>query len=340
MAAGSHPTAFESDLYRRLGVRFDAPVEVINAAYTALMKLHGPRAMNDGDITAKELGEAKAILSGRDRSAYDAYRKSSVRGTIGPYRLLHRVAEGGFGTTYKAEHVLVGEPSCIKHCSEISPTAEMILKQETKAIWNLRHYGIPVMRDLLKLDDGSYALAMSWVDGLTLQQVVEQHGRLDPEHVAWITERILNTLTYLHHHGVVHGDIKPQNIIVQDTTHIVVLVDFGLSVIKPSATSNSKGYTDLFSPPEQVAGTTLIPGSDFYSLGMTMLYALGGGYSAVERKDVPASLPDPMCDFIKSLIVRGVLERPRYAEKVFEDLKRVRMRSFGREHSDMRLFTH
>ncbi len=332
-----HPAAYDTDLYQVLQVSPRAPQEVIDAAHRALLKLYGPRAAGDNESYARTVNEAYDILS-KERRKYDNYCRSPAT-TIGPYRVMHKVAEGGFGTTYKAEHLLLREYSCLKHCSEISPAAEEILKQETKAIWNLRHYGLPIMRDLLKLDDGSYTLAMSWIEGPTLQQAVEKHGRLDPENVAWITERVLNTLSYLHHHGVIHGDIKPQNIIVQENTHIVVLVDFGLSVVKPSASSISKGYTDLFSPPEQVGGTTLVPGSDFYSLGMTMLYALGGSFDAVARKDVPASLPDPMCNFIRQLIVRNVLERPMHADKLFEDFERIRLESFGRAHSNMKQFT-
>jgi len=340
MGESPHPTVFDEDLYRVLHVHPRADPAVIDVAYKALLKKYAPRKAGDSESTARSLGEAYMILSDpRERRKYDEHRRSASDGAIGPYRLLNRIAEGGFGVTYKAKHVLLGELSCIKHCSEISPQAELILKEETKSIWNLRHYGLPIMRDLLALADGSYALVMSWVAGPTVQQVVEKHGRLHPENVAWITERILNTLVYLQHHGVLHGDIKPQNIIVQEETHIVVLVDFGLSVVRPSSSSTSKGYTALFSSPEQIAGKTLVPGSDFYSLGATMLYALGGGFGAVERKDVPKELPDAMCAFIKKLLVHDVLARPRNAEELFEEFKRVRMESFGREHSDMKQFT-
>lgn len=337
----SHPSIYEQDLYHVLQVHPRAQQEVIAAAYKSLLKLCAPRALGDSETAASTLGEAYGVLSKpSERRKYDAYRQSaSADKTIGPYRIIQEVAQGGFGTTYKAEHVLLGEHSCIKYCSEISPASEAILKQETRSIWNLRHYGLPTMRDLLQLDDGSYALAMSWIEGPTLQQLVEKHGKLDPENVAWVTERILNTLVYTHHHGVLHGDIKPQNIIVQEDTHIVVLVDFGLAEVKPTAVSGNKGYTELFSPPEQMAGKTLVPGSDFYSLGMTMLYCLGGGIKAVERKEVPADVPDPLCDFIKSLVVRNVLERPVQAEKLFGTFQDVRRTSFGRDSSNMKQFT-
>jgi len=334
------PGAFSRDLYRILQVDARATDDVIHAAYRALMRAHAPRKAGDDDAEARRYNEAYDILKNPvERRQYDAHCTQKSTGLIGPYRILHKVAEGGFGVTYKAEHSVNGGFSCIKHCSEISLRAEEILKRETSVIWDLRHYGLPAMRDLLQLGDGSYALAMSWIEGPTLEQLVEKQGPQDPENVAWITERLLNTLVYLHHHGVLHGDIKPQNIIIQEQTHMVVLVDFGLAMAKPSATSKSSGFTALYSPPEQMAGKTLVPGSDFYSLGMTMIHALGGGHRAVERKDVPASLPDPLCDFIRSLIARDVLHRPRSAEQLFEQLKQVRIKSFGRAHSKLKPVT-
>lgn len=334
-----HPSIFNKDLYRVLQVSSRASQAVIDAAYKALLKQCAPRALGDTETEARGLGEAHVVLTNpRERRKYDEYRRDTEVKVVGPYRLLHPVATGGFGTTFKAEHTEHGGYSCIKRCNKISPVAEEILQQETRSIWDLRHYGLPVMRDLYRLPDDSLALAMSWIEGPTLEKLVEKHGKLESENVAWIAERIINTLSYLHFYGVLHGDIKPQNVIVQES-HIVVMVDFGLSAVKPTAMTGSKGHTELFSPPEQIAGNTIVPGSDFYSLGMTMLYALGGGYKAVERKEVPADLPDPMCDFLKKLIVRNVIERPKYADKLFEEFKSVRLKSFGRDHSNIKQFT-
>jgi serine/threonine protein kinase len=332
------PSAFDRDLYAKLQVHPRAHPDVIEAAYKALLKQHMPRTSGARDTIATDLGEAHSYLhDAKDRRRYDDYRRSKNAG-LGPYKIIKRVAEGGFGVTYKAEHSVVGDYSCIKQCHELSVTAEEVLKQETKAIWNLRHYGIPTMRDILTLDDGSLALVMSWIEGPTLAQIIEKHGRLDAEHVGWITERIINTLSYLHHHGVLHGDIKPQNIIVQPDTHVVVLVDFGLAAVKPTASFSARGYTEIFSPPEQVGGKPLLPGSDFYSLGMTMLYALSGEYRRVQARQIPTSVPAAMEQFIYSLIKQNVLERPERADKLFQEISTVRHKSFGREHSGMKPF--
>src|SRR5205814_52672 len=98
----------------------------------------------------------------------------------------------------------------------------------------------------------------------------------DPEHVAWITERILNILKYLHMHGVVHGDLKPNNVIIQTESHTVTLVDYGLSAARPTSATQVKGYTPHFAAPEQIAGGSLLPETDLFGLGMTLVFALGG----------------------------------------------------------------
>jgi len=333
------------DYYEALEVHPRASREVIDAAFKALMKRHHPD-VKQGTLgrKARLFNEAHDTLTDPElRKHYDANRFKSVSGTVlGEFRIDSPIAEGGFGKTYKGTHLTVDEPVCIKHCSRISAADTAILIEEAKAMWDLRHYAIPAVRNLLKLDDGSVALVMSYVPGPTLDEVVQSYAakgeRLDPEDVSWMVERILNALSYIHRHGVVHGDLKPQNIIIQPDSHTVVLVDFGLAAIKPSRTDKAKGYTDLFSPPEQMRGAPLLPQTDFYSLGMTMLYALNGGdVDRCTKLQVPNNLPDPMCQFLKRLIVRDPLSRPDWrSENLMETISETRKKSFGRTNSGMK----
>ena len=328
-------TPTPSGYYAALEVHPRASMEVIRAAFHALVKVHHP---DQGGKPAafKEINEAFAVLSDADkRKEYDAGLKSTGTDTIiGNYRVLEAIAEGGFGKTYKGEQIINKQLVCIKHCSEVSSAHDAVLIAEANTIWNLRHYALPAMRDMHRLDDGSLALVMSYVPGPTLEQIVEKVGKLDAETVAWIVDRLLNALLYLHHHGVIHGDIKPQNVIVQPETHSVVLIDFGLSVVKPLSSTKALGYTPIFAPPEQMAGKPLLPGSDFYSLGMLMLYALSGDMKAVERLDVPSSCPNVIRQFIKSLIARDILARPQ--GDIFEQFRTLRTEAFGRSRSGMK----
>lgn len=321
------------DPYKILEVDHRASAAVIKAAYHALVKIHHPDHSGDPK-RFKEVTAAYEILSDSDKKKkHDKLAKEKTGTIIGSYRVLESIAEGGFGATYKGEHIITKDPVCIKHCSMVSPAHDAILIQEMKSIWDLRHYAMPVMRDLERLDDGSLALIMSYIPGYTLEQIVEKAGKIEPETTAWITERILNALLYLHHHGVIHGDIKPQNIIIQPNTHSVVLVDFGLAMVRPGSSDKSIGYTPVFASPEQIAGKALLPASDYYSLGMLMVYALNGG-KRMDKKEVPSSVPDPMAHFISTLVKKDVLTRPQSG--IFEEFVKVRQDSFGRTRSGMK----
>lgn len=325
------------DHYSNLQVSSRAETEVIHAAYRALAKIY-----NTDPAKLKTLNESKTVLlDDKLRGEYDQELQHKSGKIIGQYRVIRKIAEGGFGITYLGEHITLGTPVCIKHASKVSPLDEQLMFEEARSIWDLRHFGMPSIRDIIKLPDGSVCLVMSYIPGMTLHSIVESYVKkkknIDPEHVAWITERVLNVLRYLHFHGVVHGDVKPQNIIVQLDSHQVVLVDYGLSLVKPSHDSKNKGYTPFFAPPEQVAEDTLLPESDFYGLGMSMIFALGGD---IESKSVPASTPQPMCDLIKRFVAYDVLSRPNWGkEDLCETIQRVRKDSFGRAVSNMKPLT-
>jgi serine/threonine protein kinase len=325
------------DHYKTLQVARFAHQDVVEAAYKALLKqFHPDKGLSVSGERAREINEAYEELTKR-RSEYDRNLKSEKPKTIGNYKILSPLAEGGFGRTYKAEHIINRELVCIKDCFNISKEENEFLIEESRTVWNLRHYALPAMRDLIQMEDGRVVLVMSYIEGPTLEQLVKKVGAIDFEHVCWITERIINAMNYMHRSGVVHGDIKPQNIIVQEDKHMAVLVDFGLSSVKPTSTSDAKGYTPFFAAPEQIAGKPLLPETDYYSLGMTMLFALGGGSDFVERKLVPNDVPDELCRFIKKLIARDIASRPQYGKDDLGDMiVQVREKVFGRRRSNLK----
>ncbi len=328
-----------TDPYKVLEIDRKASLPVVKGAYKALAKVS-----QDDEDKLRRLNAAHDLLKDdAKRRKHDRDKGNSVkRGkVVGGYRITEQIADGGFGTTYKAEHRETGCTVCIKHANNISAHDEEILLNEARAVWDLRHWGIPCMRDILRMPDGSIALVMSYVEGPTLAQILEKpqyNDGLDPEHVAWIAGRNLNTLKYLHHNGVVHGDVKPQNIIVQPVGHTAVLVDYGLSKVKPTRRDGAMGYTPYFAAPEQIAGGVPIPETDFYGLGMTMIFALGGD---IEYIKVPGSTPSELVGFIKKLIKQKPLARPRWpknpADKdLCDELEEVRIECFGSASSGMK----
>lgn len=335
------------DLYEALEINPNASEEVMNAAAKALkVKYHPDNRKTGNERRFKEVCEVFDILSDpTTRVRYHDARKRLKDDAIGEYKILSEIAEGGFGTTYKAKHIIVKEFACIKKCSNIDPFDEEILIDEARAMWNLRHYSVPSVKGLVRFSDRKLGLVMSYIPGPTLTQILEKlvgmRKTLDPEHVAWVTERALNALRYIHYNGVVHGDLKPQNVIVEPDKHLASIVDFGLSKIKPKTGTGSKGYTELFSAPEIIGGGDATPQSDFYSLGMTMIFALSGDQEHLERKEIPKGTPEPIKRFIRKLIVRDPLSRPRWQRNIndpdlWDEFLKVREESFGRSRSQLK----
>lgn len=320
-----------ANYYKVLQVDPLAEEEVIHASYRALAKKY-----SKDENHLQQLNLASEVLLDSDRRrTYDVGCKPKGK-VVGNYKIIEKLAEGGFGTTYKAEHTTLGSLVCLKHAQNVSALDEQILLDEAKVIWDLRHWGIPAIRDILRMPDDSLSLVMSYVPGPTLAEVLEKNKPgIDPENVAWITERILNILRYLHMHGVIHGDIKPQNIIIQPENHTVTLVDYGLSLIKPTRKSESKGYTPYFAAPEQTSGKPLLQETDLYGLGMTMIFALGGD---VARVKIPDYTPPEIEQLIKRMIRQSPIQRPPVwtVEDLCETIVEVRKKDFGRRSSAMK----
>lgn len=319
-----------TDYYTALQVNPAAHQVVIAAAYQALTShlFLDPR-------TAAPFHEAYNVLSDpATRAIYDQKRAKDLQ--LNGYEVVEKIGAGAFGPTYKIKHQLTGELSCLKHCSKLSAEGNDILRQETIAMWNLRHFGIPAVRDLIQLNNGNLALIMSYVEGPTLHQTLHHNGALEAEHVAWIAQRILNILLYLHERNVYHGDLSPKNIIIQPEHHTVVLIDYGLAMVKPAADTENKGYRMYYSAPEQENKAPLTPQCDLYSLGMTMIAALtGGDESALKTRRIPSTVPRAMQQFIQRLIATDPDDRPAVwaKENLFATVQEMRRQAFGRTHT-------
>jgi len=249
---------------------------------------------------------------------------------IGNYKVIQQIGEGGFARTYEAEHMLLGTKACLKQNINITPEDADVLKQETALLWDINHHSLPAMKDFLKLDDGSYVLAMTFVEGKNLEQIIKKHKAVHPEDVCWMTQRLLQALYYLHAHGIVHADVKLQNVIVQPKIHNAVLVDYGLSSLRPKSNTRPIGYTQAFAAPELLDGKPPIPQSDLYGLGIVMLYALGGDPFA---KTYPSSVPQPIKNYCDAFLKYNPLDRPDWKDDLVSKLSDVRQEVFGRRHS-------
>lgn len=321
-----------SNLYQTLNVDPRASAEVIQAAFKALaLKYHPDHSTGNVELF-RQIDEARKVLLSDKRKDYDREIGNALAGkkVIGSWEVVKFLAEGAMGRTYVVRHILTKKLAVLKACMEVSPEHTDIMLNEARAIWDIRHYAFPAVREVIQLDDGALAIVMTYVPGPTLEQVVKHVGAVPPEHVGWIFERLLAGLNYLHANGVIHGDLKPQNIILQPDSHGAVMIDFGLSMVKPTNRDSNIGFTAHFSPPEQLSTDRkpLIPESDLYALGMTMIYALTG--KMAKRTD-PAlkKLPEDIQAFLMALTHPDILKRPNWNTDLLQTFGAIRTKCFG-----------
>ena len=246
------------------------------------------------------------------------------------YEILAQIGEGGFGRIFQARHRLLDELACLKQNINADPEHVELLRQEGKILWRLyEHHSIPSVKEFCKIDEKNAVLVTTYIDGKTLEETVEKEGRLHPEDTSWIVERLLGALFYCHYNGVVHSDIKPQNLFIEPTKHDIKLIDFGLSVFRPTAKTTPVGTTEMYAAPELLLGKPPIPETDLYGAGIVMLYALGGD---LRCKAFPKDTPKELREFCARLLRYDPSERPNWSSNLFAQLSDARFVAFGRRH--------
>lgn len=250
---------------------------------------------------------------------------------LGNYEIIRQIGEGGFGRVFEAEHYILKEKACVKQNIHATKEDAGLLRHEAKILWNLSDYhSIPSVKDFFEIDRKNAAIVLSYIDGKTLEEIVESKGPLHPEDACWITERVLGALYYTHSYGVIHGDVKPQNIFVEPRKRDVKLIDFGLASYKPGSGTRPKGYTPRYAAPESVLGNPPIPETDLYGAGLVLLRALGGD---IAKKSFRSDTPQEIADFCSKLIRYDPTERPNWEkENLILELSDIREKVFGRRH--------
>ncbi len=204
----------------------------------------------------------------------------------GRYDLLGLLGEGGMGAVYRARHVFTGADVALKimHSSVArSPNARDRFLREAQAPSAIGHPGIVSVTDAGVADDGTLYLALELLEGENLGEAVER-GSVDAASLITYSMELLDALGAAHGTGIVHRDIKPDNIfLVREAGggRQVRLLDFGIThhvdetVDKLTQTGTILG-TPHFMSPEQASGGVIDARSDLYSVGGTMFYALTG----------------------------------------------------------------
>ncbi|HOU11849.1 MAG TPA: serine/threonine-protein kinase [Anaerolineae bacterium] len=204
------------------------------------------------------------------------------------YRIVRELGRGGMGAVYHAWDMRLSIPVALKEMipqSEISTQLLQELRtqfqQEATVLARLSHPHLVGVTDFFEEGRNIY-LVMKFVEGESLADRIKREGALPEAQVVKWSEQLLEALSYCHSQGIIHRDIKPQNIIIRPDGQ-AVLVDFGLVKLwdpnDPKTRTAVRGIgTPQYAPPEQYeldVGHTE-PRSDLYSLGATMYHALTG----------------------------------------------------------------
>lgn len=199
----------------------------------------------------------------------------------GRYRIDQQIGVGGMAVVYRATDLNTQHFVAVKVLKpEYNQDAEYVARfqREAEAASKMTHHNIVNLLDVGMDSSGNRYLIMEYVEGQTLKDVIREKGRLSETSAVQITIRILSALQHAHSNGIIHRDIKPQNILMQSDGHVKV-ADFGIARMANKNTlakgDSVMGSVHYFSP-EQASGKEAGVTSDIYSVGVTLYEMLTG----------------------------------------------------------------
>jgi serine/threonine-protein kinase len=219
----------------------------------------------------------------------------------GRYRIEAIVGTGGMGRVYRGEHVGIGRAVAVKvlhHDLHRNREAAQRFQREAIASGRLDHPNIVNIYDFGVLPHGACYLVMELLEGETLGERLDREGRIPWREAVAILRGVLLGLRHAHERGVVHRDIKPDNVYLarKDGDLIVKILDFGIAKLRAGSTDDPASTragltvgTPAYLSPEQAVGGEITPASDLYSASIVM-YEMLTGRAPFEDKDPLAML--------------------------------------------------
>jgi serine/threonine protein kinase/ABC-type transport system substrate-binding protein len=200
------------------------------------------------------------------------------------FRVLSTLGEGAMGAVYLAEATPGGRQVALKVLAPELARDERFRRRflrETEVAASLDHpHVVPTLAS--GEADGTLYLAMAYVEGSDLRDLLRRQGRLEPEHAVALIDQVADALDVAHAAGLVHRDVKPGNILVAQTPEgaLAYMCDFGLArhVSSVSSLTGERGFVGTidYVPPEQIEGGTIDGRADVYSLGCVLYECLAG----------------------------------------------------------------
>lgn len=263
----------------------------------------------------------------------------------GRYELIEKIGAGGMAIVYKAKCRLLNRFVAVKILRpELVEDEEFVyrFKRESQAAASLSHHNIVNVYDVGQ-EDGIYYIVMEYVWGKTLKDFIREKGNLESREAIKIALQIAAALEHAHENGIIHRDIKPQNILIGND-YTVKVADFGIARAVTSATVTLAGPSVIGSvhyfSPEQARGGYIDAKSDLYSLGIVLYEMVTGtlpfeGDTAVsiaikhiqERVKPPGEINPKIYKSLQAVIQKAISKLPeeRYqnAGEMIKDLRRA-----------------
>jgi beta-lactam-binding protein with PASTA domain/predicted Ser/Thr protein kinase len=263
----------------------------------------------------------------------------------GRYRIESAVGEGGMAKVFRGQDVVLGRTVAVKVLApEYARDGRFVerFRREAQSAAALSHPNVVSVFDTGS-DGPVHYIVMEFLEGRTLREVLAADGRLHPDRAAEIAESMCRALATAHHHGLVHRDVKPGNVMLTPSGEVKVM-DFGIARVTTgealTQTATVLGTASYFSP-EQAKGEGVDPRSDVYSAGCVLYEMLTGrppftGDSPVSiaykhvREDapIPSSINPDVSTALDAVVMKALAKNPanRYqtAVEMAEDLHRVR----------------
>ena len=266
----------------------------------------------------------------------------------GRYSIERELGRGGMGIVLLARDVALDRPVAIKllppHLAAEPEQRDRFL-QEARTAAGLAHPNI-VPIHLVEAHGDLVFFVMGFVDGETLRERVERAGPLPPRLAVKLLQEVAYALGAAHQRGVIHRDVKPDNIMIERATERAIVTDFGIALggTSVATTDGSVTGTARYMSPEQACGEPVDARSDLYSLGATFFYALTGR-APFEASNVPAILtkhvyePAPLVQTLRpevpaklgAAIERLLRKTPAERFQTADDLARVAGELRGRD---------
>ena len=260
------------------------------------------------------------------------------------YEILELIGSGGMANVYKARYHRLNRLVAIKILkSDLADNADFRRRfhDESQAVAQLSHANIVSVYDVSTNPDREY-IVMELIDGITLKQYMERRGRMDWRESLHFITQIMRGLSHAHSRGIIHRDIKPQNIMVLRDGSVKV-ADFGIACLAnqgQTLTQEALGSVHYISP-EQARGDRIDARSDIYSAGVVLYEMLTGrlpfeGDSAVSvaiqhlssvplaPRDIDPSIPEPLELICMKAMNSDPNKRYASADAMIEDLEKFR----------------